>query len=140
MAEGDIMIVNINNNESNVTDVNQRSVEKVSAVQNISATKNYQQNGNNLPGNAASSERNIELQQTTDSEKLDEAVQQINKNDQVVQREIHFSVDEDSGKTVIKVMDLATKEVIRQIPNEEALKFARKLNEGADLKLFSEYT
>jgi len=27
----------------------------------------------------------------------------------------------------------------RQIPNEEALVFARKLNEGADLKLFSEY-
>jgi len=40
---------------------------------------------------------------------------------------------------VIKVMDLATKEVIRQIPNEEALNIASKLAEGVDMKLFSEY-
>jgi len=134
------MILNINNDDSNIPDVNQRSVEKISAVQNISATQNQQQNGNGLPGGAADSTRNAELQQTLDAEKLDKAIQQINENEQVVQREIRFSIDEDSGETVIKVMDLATDEVIRQIPNEEALKFARKLSEGADLKLFSEYT
>ncbi len=134
------MILNINNDDSNIPDVNQRSVEKISAVQNISATQNQQQNGNGLPGRAADSTRNTELQQTLDAEKLDKAIQQINENEQVVQREIRFSIDEDSGETVIKVMDLATDEVIRQIPNEEALKFARKLSEGADLKLFSEYT
>jgi len=140
MTEGDIMIVNINNDESNVTEVTQKPAGKVLAVQNVSETQNNQQAGNNLPGNAATSERNIEKQQAIDAETLDKAVQQINKNDQVILREIRFSIDDDSGKTVIKVMDLATKEVIRQMPNEEALVFARKLSEGADLKLFSEYT
>ena len=74
-----------------------------------------------------------------DSEKLDAAVRELNEHIQAVQRELHFSVDKDSGQTVIKVMDLSTQEVIRQIPNEEALSFARKLDEGVELELLSEY-
>ncbi len=134
------MMINMNSDESNVTDIKQRSVEKVSAVKNISVTQDQRQNGNNLPGNAANSELGDELPQAIDAESLIKAVQQINENEQVTKREILFSIDQDSGKTVVKVMDLATNEVIRQMPNEEALIFARKLNEGADLKLFSEYS
>ncbi len=133
------MMIVMNSDESNVTDIKQGQVGKVSAVQNISAVQAQRQDGNNLPGNAANSELGVELPQAVNSEALDKAVQQINENEQVVRREIKFNIDEDSGKTVIKIMDLATNEVIRQIPNEEALVFARKLNEGADLKLFSEY-
>jgi len=133
------MMIVINSDESNVTDIKQGQVEKVSAVQNISALQAQRQDGNNLPGNAANSEPGVELSQAVNTEKLDKAIQQINENEQVVRRELKFNIDEDSGKTVIKIMDMTTNEVIRQIPNEEALVFARKLNEGADLKLFSEY-
>jgi len=139
MTEGGIMLVNINNDESKVAGISQKSAGKVSAVQSISGTKNRQQAGNNLPGNTATAESNFE-QKALDAQTMERAVQLINKNEQVIQREIRFSVDEDSGKTVIKVMDLSSKEVIRQMPNEEALIFARKLTEGADLKLFNEYT
>lgn len=133
------MMIVMNSDESNVTDIKQRSVEKVSSVKNISAVQSQRQDGNNLPGNAANSEPAADSTQAINPEALDKAIQQINENEQVVQRELNFSIDKDSGKTVIKIMDLATKEVIRQIPNEEALSFARKLNEGADLNLFSEY-
>lgn len=133
------MMIVMNSDESNVTDIKQGQVGKVSAVQNISAVQAQRQEGNNLPGNAANSEPGVELPQAVNSETLDKALQQINENEQVVRREIKFNIDEDSGKTVIKITDLATNEVIRQIPNEEALVFARKLSEGADLKLFSEY-
>ncbi len=133
------MMIVMNSDESNVTDIKQGQVEKVSAVNNISAVQAQRQDGNNLPGNAANSEPGVEPPQAVNAEALDKAVQQINENEQVVRRELKFNIDEDSGKTVIKIMDLATNEVIRQIPNEEALVFARKLNEGADLKLFSEY-
>lgn len=133
------MMIVMNSDESNVTDIKQRSVEKVSSVQNVSAVQSQRQDGNNLPDNTANSEPAVELPQAINSETLDKVIQQINENEQVVQRELNFSIDKDSGKTVIKIMDLATKEVIRQIPNEEALSFARKLNEGADLNLFSEY-
>ncbi len=133
------MMIIMNSDESNVTDVKQGLVEKVSAVKNISATQAQSQDSNNLPGNTENPEAGVSSPQAINTETLDKAVQQINDNEQVVRREIKFNIDEDSGKTVIKIMDMTTNEVIRQIPNEEALVFARKLNEGADLKLFSEY-
>ena len=74
-----------------------------------------------------------------EAREIDDAVQDINEYIQVAHRELLFSVDEDSGRTVIKVMDMNTNEVIRQIPNEEALKFARMLEEGADLELINTY-
>lgn len=132
-------MINMNSDESTVTEIKPRSVEKVSLVQNVSAIQEQTQYGNNLPGNATNAEQSVEPRQAIDDKALDKAVQQLNENEQVVQHEIRFNIDKDSGKTVIKVMNLATDEVIRQIPNEEALVFARKLNEGADLKLFSEY-
>ena len=78
-------------------------------------------------------------QESRESNKIDDAVEDINEYIQSVHRELQFSVDRDSGHTIIKVMDIETKEVIRQIPNEEALKFARMLEEGADLELINTY-
>ena len=77
--------------------------------------------------------------ETRAAKEIDEVVQDINEHVQAARRELQFSVDEDSGRTVIKVMDMNTNEVIRQIPNEEALKFARMLEEGADLELINTY-
>jgi flagellar protein FlaG len=42
-------------------------------------------------------------------------------------RELQFSVDEDTGRTIITVRDSVSGEVIRQIPNDEALRLARSL-------------
>lgn len=42
-------------------------------------------------------------------------------------RELAFQIDEDSGRTVITVTNPATGEIIRQIPSEEALRFAASL-------------
>jgi flagellar protein FlaG len=41
---------------------------------------------------------------------------------------LEFSVDEQSGKTVVRVTDAQTGEVIRQIPSKEMLEIARSLN------------
>lgn len=42
--------------------------------------------------------------------------------------ELQFSVDQDSGRTIIKVTDLATNEVIRQIPSEDALRLNKEID------------
>lgn len=42
--------------------------------------------------------------------------------------EINFSIDEDSGVRVVKVLDSKSNEVIRQIPSEEAIEIARALD------------
>ena len=75
-----------------------------------------------------------------EAEKLNEIVRDLNEHVQSVQRELEFSVDKESGNFVIKVFDSQSEALIRQIPNEEAMKFERMLNEGADLELFNTYT
>jgi flagellar protein FlaG len=40
---------------------------------------------------------------------------------------LQFSIDEESGKTVVRVLDGVTSEVIRQFPSEEMLAIARNL-------------
>ena len=42
-------------------------------------------------------------------------------------RELQFSVDHDTGRTVITVRDSSTGEVIRQMPSAEALRIAQVL-------------
>lgn len=40
---------------------------------------------------------------------------------------LQFSIDKDSGKTIVKVVDVQTSEVIRQIPSEELVSLARNM-------------
>lgn len=60
-------------------------------------------------------------------QQLENAVSRINDYVQNVQRTIKFSVDETSGKDVVKILDKQTEEVIRQIPSEEVLAIARNI-------------
>jgi flagellar protein FlaG len=43
--------------------------------------------------------------------------------------ELNFSVDEASGRSVIKFTDRATNQVIRQFPSEEALQLTRAMDQ-----------
>ncbi len=61
-------------------------------------------------------------------EQVQEAVQQLRQVVAPVARSLQFSVDDATGKTVVKVVDAATQEVIRQMPSEEVLAIARALD------------
>lgn len=85
--------------------------------------------------------RNVnEVNQTSkvDSEALHKAVDDISASMNVMQKGLAFKVDEDSGMQVVKVIDIKTGDLIRQIPNEEALDMAKKLNEVAGLLMKTE--
>lgn len=41
--------------------------------------------------------------------------------------EVHFSIDDDSGVSVIKVIDTETKKILRQFPSEQSLEIGRNL-------------
>ena len=60
-----------------------------------------------------------------DTQKIQQAVQQIA---QPVVPALEFSTDAETGRTVVKVMDSATGEVVRQIPMEEMLALAKSLD------------
>lgn len=62
--------------------------------------------------------------------KVKEAVGNLNDFVQKLTRTLQFSVDEESGRTVIKVVDSETNQLIRQIPPEEVLVLARNLANG----------
>ena len=66
-------------------------------------------------------------QQPANQVQLKEAVDQINQYVQTVQRDLSFSMDGETGHTVIKVMDSGSGELIRQIPAEEVLALATYL-------------
>lgn len=61
-------------------------------------------------------------------EQVKQAVQKIQGAVDNLAQNLRFSVDEDTGKTIIKVMDAHTEEIIRQIPTEEAVEIARTLD------------
>jgi flagellar protein FlaG len=62
------------------------------------------------------------------SEQLDAAVSKLNDYVQNVQRTLSFSVDKDTGMTVVKVIDTQTNELVRQIPAENVLKLAADID------------
>jgi len=68
---------------------------------------------------------------------LGEAVSQLNDYVQSVSRDLQFEVDNNLGQTIVKVVDQETQEVIRQIPDEVALRLAENLQQDEPLTLFN---
>ncbi|MFT5790199.1 MAG: flagellar protein FlaG [Shewanella sp.] len=56
----------------------------------------------------------------------------------LMRKGLAFKVDEHSGQNVVSVMDIDSGDVLRQIPNEEALELAKKLAEVAGFLLETE--
>lgn len=59
---------------------------------------------------------------------LEDAVSKLTDFVSNIRSEISFSIDENSGTRVVKVLDSESKEVIRQIPSEEAILLAQALD------------
>ena len=95
------------------------------------AAKSGEQSGKDMPSAAQAniaqaSAKAAEASQAS-AARMEKAVEQLNNYVQSTQRDLQFSMDEDLGRTVVRVLDRNTQEVIRQIPNETALQLARNL-------------
>ena len=66
--------------------------------------------------------------QQENQQELQRAVDELQRKVQLSVSNLHFSIDNETGRTVVKVTDGATKEVIRQIPPEEILKLDKTLD------------
>ena len=83
--------------------------------------------------NSPLKEQELPPREEVGEEEVAQAVEKITSFVQTLQRDLQFEVDLDLGQTVISVVDRETKEVIRQIPREEAVERARRLQEqGSD--------
>jgi len=65
-------------------------------------------------------------------EDLEKAVSHLKEYVQNMKRDMDFSVDDMTGRFVVKVYDSETRELIRQIPSEEMLAISRHLVEAME--------
>ena len=56
------------------------------------------------------------------------AVQSANAYVQSVSSSLQFSLDQDTGRTVVKMIDTQTEEVLRQFPSEEMLAISKSID------------
>jgi len=94
-------------------------------------------------GNVASSagtavDRVAAVRQPGAPDPLDEAVSNINKSLKAAGQGVEFSIDDDSKRLVVKVVDQETREVLRQMPSVEALEIAKALDRAQGMLIKQE--
>ena len=71
---------------------------------------------------------NSDQQNSPTSQKaLDDSLSKINQTVQLFNNTIEFQVDPTTNRQVVRIVDTQTKEVVSQIPSEEALQLAQAL-------------
>lgn len=75
-------------------------------------------------GSASSTEQKMDV---------GEAVERIRSQVQNLQRDLSFSVDDSTGQVVVRVVDGDSGNVVRQIPSEDILRLAERLDEMRSL-------
>ena len=78
-------------------------------------------------GNSLQPQGNAPSPSSTQLEKTTARVQAQLRD---VGSDLSFSIDKESGKTIVKLIDPATQEVIRQIPSSEMLAIAHSLDKS----------
>lgn len=97
-----------------------------------------QKDGNTLPEEAQIQRAEKASQvQTVSVDELKSEVAMVNDYVQTVQRDLQFSVDEELDRTVIRVIDSDTGELIRQIPDDIFLELARRLKDEGEMNLLN---
>lgn len=62
-------------------------------------------------------------------EQIKQAVEEMRKSiSQVASNNLQFSIDDETGQTIVRVTDQKTGELIRQIPSEELVELAKSLD------------
>lgn len=79
------------------------------------------------PAAASSAAAQPDIPQPT-SAQLTQAVASINQTLQKLAPGLEFSIDQESNRTIVKVVDQQTKELIRQMPSAETLEIAKALD------------
>lgn len=82
-------------------------------------------------GAPAEAESARPVEASTPAEKqqqLESAVKAVKEFTQPIANNLEFSLDDATGKTIVRVVDTSTKEVLRQIPSEEMLEIAQALD------------
>lgn len=75
------------------------------------------------------------VKEAVDPSSLKQATEKLNQAMRMMASNLQFTVDEETGIDVVKVVDADTKEVIRQFPSEEVLAIAKAFDKLQGLLL-----
>jgi len=84
-----------------------------------------------VAGRAVALDTPASVSATTKSPGKDEVSDAVKKLNQAMPQSaqsLQFEIDQDSEQIVVKVIDQSTKEVVRQMPTEEALEMAKAID------------
>lgn len=126
-------------NEVQSTTVGSTAINRTTSLKG-SIDPKAEQSGKRLPEAASVAfEKSVaeaqEAKSPQESVDVENALTSMNEYVQSIQRDLQFTVDAESERTVIKVMDGGSGELIRQIPEEVFLELARKLNDDGEFQL-----
>ena len=91
------------------------------------SSQNNQENRTQATALTGQAAQNIEV--------VSDAANVLNEFAGSIQTNLNFSVDEDSGRSVITVTDTQTGDIIRQIPAKEVLAVANLIRESAGIEV-----
>ena len=113
-------INNVNQSKDDTDPLNVYNVDKDTSVTDVEKAEEKAEEKASIAKELTKAEVEKVAQQ------LQEFVKSLNRN-------VSFSVDEESGRNVISVVEVKSGELIRQIPSEEILKLASRISKAAGL-------
>ena len=129
-------------NDINTVEVTRAAIKNGSSVQENQSTETANQGsqpGKSVPvldqkSRPAPDRASVAVAEQR-SQDVSQAIEELNDYVQSLQRDLRFSLDDELGRAVVRVIDSSTQEVIRQIPNETALQLARNLKDAQEQQL-----
>jgi flagellar protein FlaG len=92
------------------------------------ATREARTPSNEKAGQAAEAPQSPLRVQQPDRNTVEAAARSVREFVQPINSNLEFSVNDDTGQLVVRIIDRSTKEVIRQMPSEEMLALAKALD------------
>ncbi|MCY7294535.1 flagellar protein FlaG [Alteromonas sp. a30] len=108
---------------ANVLTSNQNASERLSESRSLNAEVSGPNSTNASSENADIQGNSVELNPAN----LESAVGEVSEFVQSQNRNLNFSFNEDSGRSIVQVTDSETGELIRQIPSEEVLRLSERI-------------
>jgi flagellar protein FlaG len=106
-----------------------REIRRLGTTQTVTPPLGVAQVSSVKTANVSALAQSAKPVSSVSTEDVKVAVEQMKDCAQVMNRQLQFHVDDDSGKTVVRVLDKDSGDIIRQIPSDEVLALARRMRE-----------
>ena len=112
------------NKTAEVREISNEAVEQVNGSEIVQAVQEKERVNN----------RSQEQQASEEKEVLENVASNLQEFVNLIDKELQFTVDTETGRQVVTVKDGTNGEIIRQIPSEEVLKLAQNLAKITDVQ------